>query len=60
MKTWSKPKLVVLFRGRPEEYVLSACKNEANPDAGATQNHPDTICMENLVNCDPCIGTVGT
>lgn len=25
-KLWKKPKLVVLFRGRPEEAVLQACK----------------------------------
>jgi len=25
-KLWRKPKLVVLFRGRPEEAVLQACK----------------------------------
>ena len=25
-KVWEKPRLVVLFRGRPEEYVLVACK----------------------------------
>jgi hypothetical protein len=25
-KRWTKPKLVVLFKGRPEEAVLQACK----------------------------------
>ncbi|MDY7032095.1 MAG: hypothetical protein SVY10_09350 [Thermodesulfobacteriota bacterium] len=25
-KVWIKPKLVVLFRGRPEEAVLQSCK----------------------------------
>jgi hypothetical protein len=25
-KEWTKPKLVSLYRGRPEESVLSACK----------------------------------
>jgi hypothetical protein len=30
-KVWKKPKLVVLFRGRPEEAVLQGCKS---PSAG--------------------------
>ena len=25
-KTWSKPELIVLVRGKPEEAVLGACK----------------------------------
>jgi hypothetical protein len=25
-KTWIKPKLIVLFKGRPEEAVLQFCK----------------------------------
>ena len=25
-KLWKKPKLVVLYRGKPEESVLAACK----------------------------------
>ena len=28
-KVWSKPKLIVLTRGRPEESVLDACKDGA-------------------------------
>jgi hypothetical protein len=27
-KAWSKPTLITLFRGRPEEAVLLACKTE--------------------------------
>ena len=27
-KIWKKPKLVVLFRGRPEEAVLQVCKSD--------------------------------
>jgi hypothetical protein len=26
MKTWSKPELIVLVRGKPEESVLAGCK----------------------------------
>jgi hypothetical protein len=25
-KTWEKPKLIILMRGRPEEMVLTNCK----------------------------------
>jgi hypothetical protein len=25
-KVWTKPKLIVLFKGRPEEAILAACK----------------------------------
>ena len=29
---WHKPELVVLFKGRPEESVLTECKANAAPD----------------------------
>ena len=34
-KVWEKPRLIVLFRGRPEESVLQACKTslEQGPHA---------------------------
>ena len=52
-KTWQKPKLVVLVRGRPEEFVLAACKTGGAPtDATAAVNEVD--CIQNLVNCEPC------
>jgi hypothetical protein len=28
-KTWTKPELIVIFRGKPEENVLCACKYPA-------------------------------
>lgn len=33
-KVWKKPKLVVLFRGRPEEAVLQACKSNQTVGPG--------------------------
>ena len=30
-KKWETPKLVCLYRGRPEEAVLAACKTSATP-----------------------------
>ena len=37
---WKKPKLVVLFRGRPEEAVLQVCKS--NTVAGPGTGNCDT------------------
>ena len=34
MKTWEKPRLIVLVRSKPEEVVLNACKGGA-PVAGS-------------------------
>jgi hypothetical protein len=31
MKTWEKPKLIVLVRGKPEESILSVCKRWEGP-----------------------------
>ena len=49
-KTWQKPKLIVLFRGMPEERVLSACKTEGG--GGPESDLGD--CIENGANCDIC------
>ena len=54
-KTWQKPKLIVLFRGRPEEQVLGACKAVAG--SGLETALQD--CLENAVNCVAC-DTVGS
>ena len=35
-KLWTKPKIVVLCRGNPEESVLTGCKTVANPTGGQT------------------------
>jgi hypothetical protein len=29
-KTWSRPELIVLVKGKPEEAVLAACKTEGS------------------------------
>jgi hypothetical protein len=55
-KTWLKPELVILIRGRPEEYVLGACKDVGAPDAGPTPIQAGSACLENMVNCEPCNG----
>ena len=55
-KTWQKPKLVILFRGRPEEYVLSACKEAAG--TGPASNLGD--CEVNGLFCGECEGNGGS
>jgi len=36
-RPWSKPELVVLVRGNPEEAVLLACKTNTHPIGGGNQ-----------------------
>ena len=38
-KIWDRPKLVVLYRGNPEESVLTGCKTASNPSGGQTAVH---------------------
>jgi hypothetical protein len=58
-KTWQKPKLVVLVRGRPEECVLAGCKTGGTAtEVTAATNEVD--CIENLVNCEICSETAST
>jgi len=44
-KVWTKPKLVVLCKGRPEEAVLQVCKTQHMN--GPTGNH----CRRGWRNC---------
>ncbi|MEW6670478.1 MAG: hypothetical protein AB1427_02170 [Thermodesulfobacteriota bacterium] len=50
-KKWQKPKLIVLYRARPEESVLAACKGTSNqpkgPDVGARCFKLGIWCFEN-------------
>jgi hypothetical protein len=59
-KTWQKPKLVVLVRGRPEEFVLGPCKDVNVP---ATPNGPiveQVDCIQNQVHCSVCSEVAGS
>jgi len=51
--TWQKPRLVVLVRGRPEESVLSFCKDaiDITPNGPAVEQ---TDCIQNMENCEAC------
>ena len=45
-KVWQKPKLIILYRGRPEESVLAACKaGVAGPASGPVSNK-NTDCIK--------------
>ena len=57
-KTWQTPKLVILFRGRPEEYVLGACKAANDPTAGSEGT--DSACVQNAVHCVACVEASGS
>jgi hypothetical protein len=35
-KVWSKPELIVLYRAKPEELVLAACKYSSTGGLGTT------------------------
>ena len=41
-KAWTKPELLVLVRGRPEECLLAGCKyvGHPGPTSGCTITHP--------------------
>lgn len=51
-KTWDKPELVVLFRGKPEESVLLHCKHKSNPAVAPANIHDD--CNDNTAVCGAC------
>jgi len=37
-KGWSKPQLIVLGRGMPEEYILAVCKTHNDPTTPGSSN----------------------
>ena len=43
-KTWSKPELIVLVRGKPEEAVLVACKGFVQTTGDSTSNNSCHTC----------------
>ena len=44
-KTWEKPLVISLYRGKPEEHVLCGCKNYTSGTNAGINNgyHCDTI-----------------
>jgi hypothetical protein len=51
-KVWQKPKLIILYRGRPEESVLLGCKIAAAGAASGSVAVKVNDCSKNP--CDPC------
>lgn len=51
-KRWETPELVVLFRGRPEESVLTHCKHANNPPVSPQSFQGD--CNSNPASCSAC------
>lgn len=52
MKVWKKPELVVLYRGKPEESVLTHCKHANNPPVAPSAVKDD--CNDSATNCGAC------
>jgi len=51
-KVWQKPKLIILYRGRPEESVLLGCKTSPEFSGGGPLNK-DSACYA-LLRCWDC------
>ena len=46
-KVWQKPKLIILYRGRPEESVLAVCKAGTSPDKAQSVSNKQNDCYKN-------------
>ncbi len=53
MKDWERPMLVVLYKGRPEEGVLLACKTHTTP-TGPSFNNNKCDNMKPNQTCGAC------
>jgi len=51
-KSWDKPELVVLFRGKPEESVLTHCKHATPTPVAPYAYHDD--CNNSPSSCTAC------
>jgi hypothetical protein len=49
-KVWQKPKLIILYRGRPEESVLLGCKIAASGVASGAVAVKVNDCSKNPCN----------
>ena len=52
-KVWNKPELVVLYRGKPEESVLTHCKHKTIPSVSPAGNHDDCN-SKGVTSCGAC------
>jgi hypothetical protein len=56
-KEWTKPKLISLYRGRPEEAVLAGCKINTAPTSGPDVDPILRGCENNDAGCSGITGT---
>ena len=53
-KKWDKPKLIVLFKGRPEEAVIAVCKGEGLSGSFSSNclssDWPQDVCEETRIS----------
>jgi len=57
-KVWEKPRLIVLFRGRPEERVLGACKIDGDNGPFGSGSGGCKVIIQGSVNV--CFQATGT
>ena len=53
-RTWTKPELIVLVRGKPDEAVLAYCKEGGG---SASSGAAAQACMLPLGHCNVCLST---
>jgi hypothetical protein len=58
-RKWIRPQLLVLTRGKPEEAVLTACKQGTWPGLPGDSNVNESTCIYNNVACAPDCATHG-
>lgn len=55
---WSKPQLIILARGTPEENVLVGCKTQGG--VGVSPQTAQTGCIQDCANCVQCAEIVNS
>lgn len=60
-KLWVKPELIILYRGKPEESVLTICRYESAPDGtGGIQTLIGRGCQAKKTgSCQACLDLGG-
>jgi hypothetical protein len=55
MKTWEKPRLIVLVRGKPEEALITCCKGTGTGEPATTESSCDLFTSATQpVECMEC------
>ena len=56
-EVWQKPKLIILYRGRPEESVLADCKTAAGGGKLAVTTKFNACTRNGCPGCDALVDT---